>query len=52
MTRSRPQRFVKQLGFQQLVEETLMVNRVTRPMSMYQFVLAMVLAAYAGFSRL
>jgi hypothetical protein len=43
---------LEQLGFQQLVEETLTVKRVTRAMSMYQFVLAMVLAAYVGFSRL
>ena len=43
---------LEQLGFQQLVEETLTVKRVTRAMSMYQFVLAMVLAAYVGFARL
>ena len=41
-----------QLRFQQLVEETLTVKRVTRAMSMYQFILGMVLAAYVGFSRL
>lgn len=43
---------LERLGFQQLVEETLTVKRVTRVMSMYQFVLAMVLTAYVGFSRL
>jgi hypothetical protein len=43
---------LEKLGFQQLVEETLTVNRVTRAMSLYQFVLAMVLALYVGFSRL
>ena len=43
---------LERLGFQQLVEETLTVKRVTRAMSMYQFVLTMVLAAYVGFSRL
>jgi len=43
---------LERLGFQQLVEETLTVKRVTKAMSMYQFVLAMVLAAYVGFSRL
>jgi Transposase DDE domain group 1 len=43
---------LEKLGFQQLVEETLTVKRVTRVMSMYQFVLGMVLAAYVGFSRL
>src|SRR5437763_1389863 len=43
---------LEKLEFQQLVEETLTVKRVTRAMSMYQFVLAMVLAVYVGFSRL
>jgi hypothetical protein len=43
---------LEKLGFRQLIEETLTVKRVTRVMSMYQFVLAMVLAAYVGFSRL
>src|ERR1700681_3165963 len=43
---------LEKLGFQQLVEETLRVKRVTRAMPMYQFVLSMVLALYVGFSRL
>src|SRR5215831_16899035 len=43
---------LERLQFQQLVEETLTVKRVTRAMSLYQFVLAMVLAVYVGFSRL
>jgi hypothetical protein len=43
---------LEKLGFQQLVEETLTVKRGTRSMSMYQFVLGMVLAVYVGFSRL
>ena len=43
---------LERLGFQGLVEETLTVKRVTRAMSLYQFVLAMVLATYVGFSRL
>ncbi len=43
---------LEKLGFRQLVEETLTVKRITRAMSMYQFVLGMVLAAYVGFSRL
>jgi hypothetical protein len=43
---------LEKLGFQQLVEETLTVKRATRSMSMYQFVLGMVLAVYVGFSRL
>jgi len=34
------------------VEETLTVNRLTRAMPVYQFVLAMLLALYVGFSRL
>ena len=43
---------LERLRFQQLVEETLTVKRVPRAMSIYQFVLAMVLAVYVGFSRL
>jgi hypothetical protein len=43
---------LENLGFQQLVEETVTVRRITRAMPMYQFVLAMVLAVYVGFSRL
>ena len=43
---------LEKLGFQQLVEESLTVKRATRAMPMYQFVLAMVLAVYVGFSRL
>ena len=43
---------LERLGFQQLVEETLTVKRITRAMPMYQFVLAMVLAAYVGFTRM
>src|SRR5215472_16392709 len=43
---------LEKLEFQQVVEETLTVKRATRSMTMYQFVLAMVLAAYVGFSRL
>src|SRR5665811_1365844 len=43
---------LEKLGFQQLVEETLTVKRVTRAMNMYQFVLSMVLAVYVGFPRL
>lgn len=43
---------LEKLGFQQIVEETLTVKRTTRAMHMYQFVLAMVLAIYVGFSRL
>src|SRR5881296_3856308 len=43
---------LEKLGFEQLIEETLTVKRVTRAMSMYQFILAMVFAVYVGFSRL
>src|SRR3984893_7147371 len=43
---------LEKLGFQQLVEETLTVKRVTRVMSMYQFLLSILLTIYVGFSRL
>jgi hypothetical protein len=43
---------LEKLGFQQLVEETLTVKRVTRAINMYQFVLSMVLSVYVRFSRL
>jgi hypothetical protein len=43
---------LEKLGFRQLVEETLRVKRQTRVMPVYQFILAMVLACYVGFSRL
>jgi Transposase DDE domain group 1 len=43
---------LEKLGFRQLVEATLKVKRQTRAMPAYQFILAMVLACYVGFSRL
>lgn len=43
---------LEKLGFQQLVEETLTVRRKTKTMTVYRFVLAMVLGCYVGFSRL
>jgi hypothetical protein len=43
---------LEKLGFQKLVEDTLRVRRIPRVMTIYQFVLAMVLAIYIGFSRL
>ena len=43
---------LEKLEFQKLVEEMLTVKRRPRFMSVYQFVLAMVLAIYVGFSRL
>ena len=39
---------LERLDFQALVEETLSVKRITRVMSLYQFVLAL----YVGFARL
>src|SRR5260370_35825508 len=43
---------LERLKFQELVEETLTVKRLTRSMPMYQFILAMVVGCYVGFSRL
>jgi Transposase DDE domain group 1 len=44
---------LEKLNFQQLVEEAMLtVKRIPRVMSIYQFVLSMVLAIYVGFSRL
>lgn len=44
---------LEKLKFQELVEEaTQTVKRIPRVMSMYQFMLGMVLALYVGFSRL
>jgi hypothetical protein len=43
---------LEKFGFQQLVEEPLNVQRATKVMPMYQFVLGLVLAIYVGFSRL
>jgi hypothetical protein len=43
---------LEKLGFQQVVGETLSVKRKTKVMTMYQFLLAMALAGYVGFSRL
>jgi hypothetical protein len=43
---------LENLGFQQLVEETVTVKRRTRSMPVFGFLLGMVLACYVGFSRL
>ena len=43
---------LEKIGFQQLVEEALTLERITKVMSMYQFILAIVLGIYVGFSRL
>ena len=43
---------LERLGFQKLVEDTITVGRMTRVMSVYQFVLGIVLGLYVGFPRL
>jgi hypothetical protein len=43
---------LEKLGFQKLVHETLTVTRIPRAMTIYQFVLGIVLAIYVGFARL
>jgi len=43
---------LEKVGFRSIVEETVRVGRQTRFMSMYQFMLAMILGAYVGFARL
>jgi len=43
---------LEKLGFQALLEEAVTVKRLTRVMSGYQFLFAMVLGLYIGFSRL
>ena len=43
---------LEKLGFLKLVEEALSVKRKTKAMTMSQFIQAMVLANYIGFSRL
>jgi Transposase DDE domain group 1 len=43
---------LEKLQFQQLIEETVRVKRIPRAMSIYQFIVSMVLAIYVGFSRL
>jgi hypothetical protein len=43
---------LEKLGFQNLVAETLTVKRIPRVMTIYQFVLGIVLALYVGFAGL
>src|SRR5467141_1371533 len=43
---------LERLGFEKLVNETLTVTSIPRVMTIYQFVLGMVLAIYVGFARL
>ena len=40
---------LEKLGFQALVEETITSNRKTRVMSLYKFVVGIVLGLYVGF---
>ncbi len=43
---------LERIGFQKRVEETLTVERATKVMSTYQFILAIVLGIYVGFARI
>ena len=43
---------LEKLGFQALVEDIITSNRETRVMSLYKFVLGIVLGLYVGFPRL
>ena len=43
---------LEKLEFKKLAEETLTIHRLPRVMTIYQFLLGMVLAIYVGFSRL
>jgi hypothetical protein len=43
---------LEKLGFKKLAEEILTIHRLPRVMTIYQFLLGMVLAIYIGFSRL
>ncbi len=43
---------LEKIGFQKLVEGTLTVERKTKAMSMYQFIMSIVLGIYVGFARL
>jgi hypothetical protein len=43
---------LEKIGFQKRVEEAVTVERTTKVMSTYQFVLAIVLGLYVGFARL
>src|SRR5258708_39150839 len=43
---------LERVGFEKVVNETLTVRRIPRVMTIYQFVLGMVLAIYVGFARL
>lgn len=43
---------LEKIGFQELVERTVTVERATKVMSAYQFILAIVMGIYVGFARL
>jgi hypothetical protein len=43
---------LEKIGFQKFVEEALTLKRTTKVMSVYQFILAIVMGMYVGFSRL
>ena len=43
---------LERIGFPKLVEETVTLERATKVMSTYQFILAIVLGIYVGFARL
>jgi hypothetical protein len=43
---------LEKLEFEQLIGDTVTLNRATRSLTPYRFLLAMVLAIYIGFSRL
>jgi len=43
---------LEKIGFERIVNETVTVERTTKVMSTYQFILAIVLGLYVGFARL
>jgi hypothetical protein len=43
---------LEKIGFEKLVNESMTVTRTTKVMSLYQFILAIVLGLYVGFARL
>jgi hypothetical protein len=43
---------LEKIGFEKLVNESMAVTRTTKVVSLYQFILAIVLGLYIGFARL
>jgi hypothetical protein len=43
---------LEKIGFEKVVTETVTVDRTTRVMTIYQFMLAIILGLYVGFARL